>query len=170
MTMQASGATPLNIQLDVDFELLLARIENLDKAMRNPALKAWREGNKAAADVIRQEWARRARSGIKKSRTGNFIRGGKIGSDSRGGYVSVVTESKALYAAVQEFGGSVPVPHSMTNPRLYGKRRLVKPWIGGVGGTSYYLYPAKDAKLQEAADVLMVEVQHIIDTYLGGKI
>ena len=48
------------------------------------------------------------------------------------------------HSGVTEFGGTIPVPHSKTNPRLRGRRRMLskkRPWIGGRDGWSYYLYP-----------------------------
>ena len=154
------------IGIDADFELVRARLANLDKAVGNDANKEWREAGKAAAEVVRAEWERRA-----PRRSGGFIRGGQTGYEMRrGAYVNVTTSARAPdYASVVEFGGTIPVPHSKTNPKLKGRRRMAskdKPWIGGRGGTSYYLYPAKDDKLQEAADVYVAGVQKIVDEYL----
>ena len=161
--MRSSGDSFIGI--DADFELVKARLANLDKAVGNEANKKWREAGKSAAEVVRAEWERRA-----PRRSGDFIRGGQVGYERRGAYVNVVTSARAPeHAAVVEFGGTIPVPHSKTNPKLAGRRRMAsksKPWVGGPSGTSYYLYPAKDAKMQEAADAYVAGVQKIVDEYL----
>lgn len=149
---------------EVDFELARARIANLDKAVGNEANREWREAGKAAADVVRTEWEQRA-----PKRSNKFASGGKVGYEvRRGAYVDVVTSARAPdWAAVVEFGGTIPVPHSRTNPRLAGRRRMAsksKPWIGGYG--SYYLYPALRDKMAAAADAYIAGVQRIVEKYL----
>ena len=164
-------AAGITAGFDVDMELVKARLANLDRDVRQQSSREWRVAGKEAAGVVRDEWARRAPRGD----TGDFRRGAKTGFlAKKGAYVDATTTHKAPdYAAVIEFGGTIPVPHSKGNPRLAGKRRMAsrdKPWIGGKYGTSYYLYPARDDKLPEARDVYMAGVQKIIDRHLGGRV
>jgi len=152
--------------MKVDFELVRARLANLDKAVGDDARREWREAGIAAAEVVRAEWEQRA-----PRRTGQFVRGGETGYEARrGAYVDVTTSSRApAWAAVVEFGGTIPVPHSRTNPRLAGHRRMAnkrKPWIGGPSGSSYYLYPALADKIEQAADAYTAGVQRIVTKYL----
>jgi len=73
------------------------------------------------------------------------------------------------YVGVVEFGGTIPVPHS--RPRGTPRRRASadKPWIGGLGGTSYYLYPLWEKMWPTVVPPFVRRLRVLCNRYFPGK-
>lgn len=150
----------IDVGFDVDMELLLARMKNLGANMRDLS----RPG-KEAAEVVREERNLRAPG------SGHFDAAAYTRSNQKGAYIGLHNTGRGSndYIGVVEFGGTIPVPHSRTNPKLKGRRRMAskkKPWIGGGAGSSYYLYPALAAKLKASTEKYREHVQHLCNKYM----
>ena len=128
------------VDFHVDMELVINRMRNMDANLRD-LTSIYREAVKPIFGAYRAVAPKGPEAphfvgDIYKSAT-HF--GGVVGLDNTGRRAD-----PSHHSGVTEFGGTIPVPHSKTNPRLRGQRRMLsrkKPWIGGREGSSYYLYP-----------------------------
>ena len=115
----------------VDIELVKARLKNLGEDM-----KQLTEVNRKAAKIVETE--RNIRVPVQ---TGHFRSASYTKASQNWAMVALKGTGRGSrdYVGVIEFGGTTARYHSE-------HRSHFRPWIGGAGGSSYYLYPALEAK------------------------
>ncbi len=153
------------VDFHVDMELLEARMRNMNAEMRD-LTDIYREAVKPIfgaykAVVPKGQEAPHMVSDIYKTAT---MRYGAVGLDNTGR-----AADPSHHSGVTEFGGTIPVPHSKTNPKLRGHRRMLsrkKPWIGGRDGSSYYLYPMWEANWRAVVPPFVAKLKELCRKYM----
>jgi len=152
----------------VDTELLVARMRNMKAEMRD-LTGVYRE----AVKPIYASYILTMPKGGKGSRGPSMRRDAYKSVSYAAGVVGLRNTGRLAdpthHSGVTEFGGTIPVPHSKTNPALRGQRRMLskhKPWIGGRGGTSYYLYPMWEKRWPEVLPPFVDKLKSLCRKYM----
>jgi len=154
------------VDFHVDMKLLEARMRNMDANMRD-LTDLYREAVKpiyaAYLRVVPKSGSEGPHMAADVYKTATY-RYGAVGLDNTGR-----ARDPNTHSGVTEFGGTIPVPHSKTNPKLAGKRRMLsrdKPWVGGRDGTSYYLYPMWEREWRKVVPPFVDKLREICRRYM----
>ena len=134
----------MDVRLVVDTELVVAKLKNADADMRDLTRL-----HRRVAKIVLDEWQSRV-----PVRSGRFKRGGRARGTQTKAFVDV-DDAGPPYAGVAEFGGRIPRYHS-------SRKTLHKPPARSIGRDSYYLYPARDEKMERITKEYVEETQIIL--------
>lgn len=153
------------VKFDVDMELVIARMQNMKAELRD-LTSIYRE-------AVKPIWGAYKAVVPKGSEAPHMVADIYKGATYRYGVVGLGETGRMAdpthHSGVTEFGGTIPVPHSKTNPKLRGKRRMLskdKPWIGGRDGTSYYLYPMWERQWPEVVPPFVAKLKELCRKYM----